>query len=359
MREVVFIKHKNSRARTVFLAVAALGCMIYASVFPQPAAASALRALRLCGGTVIPSLCLFLIAARVLADSGIAGALSAAEFPKRLFGVSGGGLLVMAVGFISGYPAGAATASGLCEKNNMSREEAGALLPFVNNAGPAFLVGAVGEGFFVDKRVGAVLLLAQTLSAIALVTITGRKRGFPDAALTSPENVNISTTVSSAISSGGATLVAICAFVTVFTVISDAVVSLLSFYGVDGTLSALVRGSLEITSGLYDLGHLSGGDPLVCVTAAGGLVGFSGISVMMQVFDSASRGGIPTSEYLRGKLLMALFCAVLSGTFYSAFCAKSIKNTMICVGIILVFGIVFTFAKKLLKKGGKMKTGVV
>ena len=359
MREVVFIKQKNSRIRAFSVAAAALGCMIYASAFPQPAAASALRALRLCGGTVVPSLCLFLIAARVLAESGIAGVLSAAEFPKRLFGVSGGGLLVMAVGLISGYPTGAATASGLCEKNNISREEAEALLPFVNNAGPAFLIGAVGNGMFGDKRVGIVILLAQTVSALALLAITGKRRDVYDAPVVISENTNISSVVSLAVVGGGAALISVCAFVTVFTVISDAAVNILSLFGIGGIVSALVRGAFEITSGLYDLGLLFGKNPLVCVTAAGGMVGFSGLSVMMQVFDSASRGGVPTGKYLRGKTLMALSCALLSGMFYAVFCEKSIKTTIMFGAIFLISGIVCTFIKKLSKKGGKMKTGVV
>ena len=358
MREVVFIKHKKTRTGMIFIGFAALGCMIYSLVCPQPAAASASRALRLCAGSVVPSLIVFIIAAKMLAGSGIARKLAGAELPKRLFGVSGGGLLVMTVGFISGYPAGSAAAAELVANGSMSEKEAGSLLPFTNNAGPAFLTGAVGAGMFGDVKAGIIMLAAQTLSSFALIFLTKNERlaNMKESDDAMPEKTaSAAKLIASSIAKGGSALVSICAFVTFFTVVSDAVNSVLMRFGANNIVCAVVSGIFEITSGLDLLGAFYADFPVISVGIAGGIIGFSGISVMMQVFDRAEEGNVPTVGYVSGKIasaaLTSLFCVFFASVVY----AKSIKTAVSAAGFLLVCFIVLILIKKLLKKCGKKR----
>ena len=356
MREVVFIKQKKLRTDMIFISVAALGCMIYALLFPQPAAASASRALRLCAGAVIPSLALFIIAAKMLAGSGIGQIFAGAERLKRRLGVSGGGLLVLVIGFISGYPAGSAAAAEMCRYGTLSKEEARSLLPYTNNAGPAFLVGAVGAKMLGDAKLGAILLVSQTLSSIILVLLTKRERS---------ANINISfnsanektqsasTLLASSVAGGGLALVSVCAFVTFFTVVSDAINAVFENLGVPDVFRAVVGGVFEITSGLDALGRIQNVDTTLTVALAGALVGFSGISVMMQVFDRAGDGGVPTDRYLTGKIFSAILTSSSAVVLTRIFYANSIKSVLFSALFLLVGVIVLILIKKLSKKCGK------
>lgn len=357
MREVVFIKHKNLRTDMIFIGMAALGCMIYALLFPQPAAASASRALRLCAGAVIPSLALFMIAAKMLASSGVGRILAGAERPKRLFGVSGGGLLVLAIGFISGYPAGSAASAEMCKSKMLSKEEARSLLPYTNNAGPAFLMGAVGTKMFGDAKLGLILLASQTLSSIILIFLTKKSRAckseinvdlIPDDA-----NKSASSVVASSIAGGGMALLSVCSYVTFFTVVSDAVNMVLVKFGAPDLLCAFVSGLFEITSGLDALGKIQNVDFCLVAAIAGALVGFSGISVMMQVVDRAGMGGVAVDRYLPGKLCSAVITSFFSSQFSILFYAKSIKTAAFTVGLLSFGIIVLIMIKKLSKKCGK------
>ena len=357
MREVIFIKHKKTRTDMIFIGAAALACMAYSIVFPQPAAAAASRALRLCAGSVIPALAIFIVAANILVGSGISVYLAGAELPKRLLGVSGGGLLTLIVGLISGYPAGSAASAELVSNGAMSKEEARSLLPFTNNAGPAFLVGAVGSKMFGDVKAGIIMLVAQTLSALLLVVMTKNERagcsGSPP--VTREEKTSAAGIVASSIAKGGSTLVSICAFITFFTVVSDALNSALAHFGANGVVCSVVAGFFEITSGLDLLGAEYAAEPIVNMGVAGGLVGFSGISVMMQVSDRAEKGGVPTDKYVAGKIasaaLTAFFCVVFAGIFY----AKSIKTALLRTIFLSVCFIVLILIKKLSKKCGKKR----
>lgn len=352
MREAVFIKPFRLSRDEIFLCLAAATGMIYALIFPQPAAASASRALRLCGGRVVPALCVFMIFAKILAGSGISEVLSAAERPKRL-GVSGGGLLAATIGLISGYPMGAAAAAELCRENKMSRREAGSLLPYINNAGPAFLIGAVGAGMFGEGRVGAIFLAAQTISSVILISFgkKSRKNIVSEKNVSEPKKKNPAGLVASSVAQGGLALVSVCAFVVFFTVISDAVVELLSLCGIENQfVFSAVRGFFEITSGLDSLGTLYAAYPVLSVMLGGAMIGFSGISVMMQVYDRSEVGGIPTRGYFRGKLLMSALTSLISADFYLAFCANDIKISVFAAGVFIIFLCVFIFGKKVLKK---------
>lgn len=358
MREVIDIKPFRMRVDEIFLCAAALLAMMYALIFPQPASASASRALSLCGGRVVPSLCVFMISAKMLVASGISRVFSAAKAPKRRGGVSGGGLTALAVGLISGYPMGAAAAAELCAENKMSREEAGTLLPFINNAGPAFLVGAVGVGMFGDARAGVVLLISQTAASALLLMLGVRRRAPAENEFYQKElpTRSVSGIIVSSIAGGGATLVSVCAFVVFFTVVSDAVAAFLAFCGIDNEfIIAAVRGFFEITSGLCDIGRLYGEYPLAAMAAGGAVTGFSGISVMLQVFDRAETGKINACGYFRGKAIMSAATSLFSVMLYLVFCAENIKTSVISAVCFVVAFIIPLFAEKLSKKCGKMK----
>ena len=70
MREVIFIK-LSKRFPSVFIFSAALAVMIFSVLFPAETAEAAKDGLSLCAEKVIPSLFMFVCAARLISKSGI------------------------------------------------------------------------------------------------------------------------------------------------------------------------------------------------------------------------------------------------------------------------------------------------
>ena len=122
--------------------LAALGLLLARSA----EAAQAVRdGLSLCAGSVIPALFPF------LAVSGLLTALDAGASPAlgplaRLLGCSQAGARAFLLGLTGSYPVGARTVAQLYRRGGISRREAGRLLMFSNNCGPAFILGVAGLG---------------------------------------------------------------------------------------------------------------------------------------------------------------------------------------------------------------------
>lgn len=126
---------------------------------PSGAAQAVYNALILCVKNVIPTLFPYMVISTLfghLWPCFLCRARIGKAFSK-LFALNGSCSAAVIIGLAAGFPVGAKTAvclyqDGLCEK-----EEAQRLCAFCNNTGPAFVVGAIGAGFFGSAALGAAL----------------------------------------------------------------------------------------------------------------------------------------------------------------------------------------------------------
>ncbi len=298
---------KKERAVSIFLCIVCLFAVGFAVLRPQLAAGAAFSALTLCATRIVPSLFLFMVAAKMLAGCGFAAFFSRVTRGalERLFGVSPYGAAVILLGLLSGYPTGAVVAGEYLAAGKMERAEAERILPFATAASPAFLVGAVG-GMFGSVRFGALLLAAQSVSALALLLFTRGKGGAvrpPEAT----EKKNTFAVLASAIKGSGHASLAVCSFVTFFYVFSAMV---LHIFPLAGGAAALVSGVMEISCGFSRLATLGEN----CFF--GGLIlGFGGFSVFLQTADALGEAGVNPGRYLLCKCAQALLCAALAALF--------------------------------------------
>lgn len=155
--------------------LAALGLLLARSA----EAAQAVRdGLALCAGSVIPALFPF------LAVSGLLTALDAGESPAlgplaRLLGCSQAGARAFLLGLTGSYPVGARTVAQLYRRGGISRREAGRLLLFSNNCGPAFILGVAGLGCFGSLRAGVLLWGVHILAALVIALALPRRAAEP------------------------------------------------------------------------------------------------------------------------------------------------------------------------------------
>ncbi len=302
---------KKERVASIFLCIVCLFAVGFAVLRPQLTAGAAFSALTLCATRVVPSIFLFMVVAKMLAGCGFAALFSRVSHGalERLFGVSPYGAAVILLGLLSGYPTGAVVAGEYLAAGKMERAEAARILPFATAASPAFLVGAVG-GMFDDTRFGAVLLVAQSASALALLLFTrGMGRGVmpPDDA----EKKNMFSVLASAIKGSGYASLAVCSFVTFFYVFSAMV---LHIFPLAGEAAVLLSGVLEISCGFSRLAAFGENCFL------GGLIlGFGGFSVFLQTADALGNTGVNMGRYLLCKCAQALLCGALAALFGMAF----------------------------------------
>ena len=300
------------RSPQIWLCLPLCGLLVWFLADAAEVRRTASEALALCARSVIPALFPFLAVSSLLVSLGFGQWLSpcfsglmASLF--RLPGLAGSALLL---GLVAGYPIGAQTAAGLYQSRLLTRAEAERLLAFCNNSNPVFLISVLGSGVFGSTRTGLWLWLIHVASALA-VGLLFRGRDTPSSPRHIPRPIHsgktaFSATFVSAVRGAATAMLSICAFVTLFSVLSAP----LSRLG--APLGPLLTGSLE----LFSLTPRLTPDRSGFILAAG-CTGWGGVSVLCQTAAVLEASGLSLRPCVLGKLaqglLSALLAALMSG----------------------------------------------
>ena len=120
--------------------------------------------------SVLPSLLPFFIVSKLLLDSPFTGKMSRlmGSVMEPVFGVPGAGAAALVPGILCGYPVGAAACADLYGLGLLEKAEAERLSAFSSNAGPFFVVGAVGAAMGRSPGAGVVLLATHIAAGLTV-----------------------------------------------------------------------------------------------------------------------------------------------------------------------------------------------
>ena len=284
-------------------------------LYTEPVHAAVGEALRLCAGSLIPSLFPAMVVTSFLVESGASRGLGRAfdRWMRFLFRVPGTCMASLLPGLVAGYPVGAKTALALYESGQCSREEEERLLSFANNAGPAFLLGTVGVGMYSSLRLGVLLYLSHSLSALMVGMLFRFWKG-REAPPSSPplagKRGSLAAAFTKSVGNAATSALHVTAFVTFFSAASCVLFE-------SGFLPALacgvglpipfLAGLMEMTGGIRGLVMEDG--PVAMVAF---LVGWAGFSVHFQVLSFVGEKQLSLVPYFVGKLLQGGMAAGLT-----------------------------------------------
>lgn len=336
----------RSQIKSIFLATIAISMAMILVLYPEQAVFSSVRGLKIWWEVVFPALLPFFITAEMLMGFGVVHFLGVILEPlmRPIFRVPGVGGFVMAVGLISGNPMGAKLTSKLREQKLISKEEGERLVSFTSTAGPLFIFGAVGVGFFESTSVGIILAIAHYLGSflvgfimrfhkinVPLTPIKERKSGMLFVrAIRSLHQARIldgrpiGQLLGEAVTSAVQTLLLIGGFIIIFSVIthlinyvgiamilSNLLSIFLSIFHIPVELSrSLFTGFFEMTLGSQLASTLTNIPLLFKLAIVSALIGFNGLSIHAQVVSMLSRTDIRYVPYLFARILHAL-CSCL------------------------------------------------
>lgn len=309
---------------------------VFLLIFSNNNLSSAKTGLSLWANSVVPSLLPFFIATELLSYTNIISFLgkSLTKFMKPFFNVPGEGAFPFIMGIISGYPMGAKIVSNFKEQGICTKEECERLLAFTNNSGPLFIIGTIGVGLFRDTKTGILLFITHILACITVGFLfrwwkTNKRKNklSLDNSVSSSNTISISNlgeVLASSIMNAINTIFLIGGFIVLFSVIISILKSSGFIKGLASTLSPLLN-MLDI-SGKFSEGFISGLIELtngVCIISAipnkflstnviicAFLLGFGGISIILQILSITSKAKISIRPYIIGKLLQAIFAAL-------------------------------------------------
>ena len=264
---------------------------------------------------------------------------------RPIFNVPGCGAYAMLMGIISGYPIGAKIVTNFMENGICSKEECERLLAFTNNSGPLFIIGTVGISLFGNSLIGILLFITHLLACLTVGILfrfwkfnktsynNSHSNSFPKSTTTNVSFSNLGEVLSKAISSATNTILMIGGFVVLFSVIlsilensnfisiiSSALEPIFSIFRINNNfISGFVSGIIELTNGIQKISTITCKQISTNIILCAMLLGFGGISILLQVFSITSKTDISIKPYIIGKILHGIFAGIYTYIFISSF----------------------------------------
>ncbi len=257
------------------------------------------QAFLLCTDVLIPSVFPF------MALTCIAGAASGAKSNGRAAGAFGKVFCcppetagVWLFSMLGGYPVGASMSAQLLERGEITPSQSRTLTLICFNAGPAFVINAMGMGMLGSKKAGTLVFAAVCTASVLSGIIAGRlyKSDFKRAeTVKRTEQNSMAQAVVQGVYTAGRNMLGICAWVLFFS----AVISLVLLLPVKKEVLDFAVMLLEVTQGCA---RGAAGFSLPAVAA---FVSFGGVCVLCQVLSIAQKSAVKLSEILITRLISA------------------------------------------------------
>lgn len=309
-------------------------CLLIFSKSNLPAVKSGLA---LWANSVVPSLFPFFVATELLMHTNVITLFGNLlnRFMKPFFNIRGEGAFAFVMGMISGYPVGAKIASNFRQNNICSKEECERLLSFTNNSGPLFIIGTVGILMFKNTTIGILLFITHLLACVTVGFIfrywkKDKNTFHTNSSVTSFNQAkktasfsNLGEILAESITSSISTILLIGGFVVIFS-------SIISIFKASGLLNSLtvlfsplfeilkidpsfiqglLTGVLESTNGIHTISSIACKKLSFNLIFTAFLLGFGGISVLLQVWSITSKTDLSIKPYVYGKILHGLLAA--------------------------------------------------
>ena len=274
------------------------------------ASSGIINGLKICSGVIIPSLFPFMVFSAFVIKSGTY--IKIGKIIGRPINLAfnlprcSSGAVIM--GFLGGYPIGISMTSELLKLGAIEKREAKRLALFSVNAGPAFVISAVGGVIYQSKNIGIILFASVVLSSLTIGIFMGIYSRIKGEKATEKTILKSNTTIPvafvSATESAARAILSICVWVVTFS----AVISFVKLLSIPNEASILLCGALEVTSGC----SMSVGVLPIGVTAA--LISFSGFCIFFQILPHLKNIGIKFSVFFLSRIV----CAILSFIYCTA-----------------------------------------
>lgn len=306
---------KKNYGRQLSLITAALFIFLII-ISPKVCTAGAAKGLILAGKVIIPSLFPFTACVLFIMKSGGLELLGfAAPFTKRVFHLSPELFSLMLLSFIGGYPVGAKLLNEAVKSGKLSKENAGTMLNYCVNAGPAFVVLAIGGGILGSKITGYILLAAHIAASLILSVFFGFQIKKEDTVQgKKAENLSSADNFVAAVSDAASAVFSVCAYVIFFSTVNE----YMNYAAQRIRLLKYISPLLEVTNAVTGMRN-------IIIIAF--LLGFAGISIWCQIISVGKLIKInfavfTLSRILHG-LISALLCAILLKAFGIAITASA------------------------------------
>ncbi len=306
---------KLKKIKNIKVIVCTFLCLLFAYIlikYPSVCAEGVKEGLELCLQTMIPSLFPFLVLASFASSSGVIdffGKKSDAFF-KKFFGLSGAAGSCVIFSLFGGFPVGCSMASSLYGQNRINSSEAKRIALGCVNAGPAFVIGAVGTMMLSSRKAGIIIFASLSLSSLAIAFLT-RFFVSSDNASSLPEanNFSVAQAVVSSVYNASKSMFSVCGWILLFSCFLGFLSSIVQ----NEKLLIVLKSVLEVSLGCNEA--VKEKNPAI-ITA---ILGWSGLCVHCQVFAYITKIGLKIKYFFCARFFQALLSSFICGILLKLF----------------------------------------
>jgi hypothetical protein len=249
---------------------------------------------------------------------------------------------LLATGLLGGYPVGAQSVALLHHRRQLSDAQASRMLPFCNNAGPAFIFGVLGSLF--SNRWIPWLLWGLHITSAVLVGLLLPECKTENHVQMTPKIVRVTDAISQSLKS----MSLVCGWVVLMRIVLE-FIDKWFLWLFPLPVEVILSGILELSNGCIRLVTVEN-EGLRFLIAAG-LLSQGGVCVTLQTFSAAEK--ISMHLYLPGKILQCCISIFLS--YYCQFAyffANSYRCKSLPIAALAIIVIITAFLHVSEKKSG-------
>lgn len=280
--------------------------------FPLLSAEGIRKGLELCAGTMIPSLFPFLVISSFAVSSGITqlSTNKLETFFRKVLGLSPTAGMVVFFSLWSGFPVGCSMASSLLSENKISSDEAKRIMLSSVNAGPAFVICAVGTMMLSSLKAG-VIIYASLTSASLIITFLSRfiLPELKEKNKTVSEAPDFSEALVTSVYSASKSMFSICGWILLFSCF----LNIMSGKCDNEAFSTIFNSMAEVSFGCKSFAK--SGNPVILSA----VIGWGGLCVHCQVLPFVRKSGLKLRYFFCGRFL------------------HSMLSPLICAGLVKIF----------------------
>lgn len=296
-------------------------CILYI-INPAIYSTSCLNAVSAWGLKVFPLLFPFFIFTRLIINLCDIKPNFMDKFFKKSYHAPTGSFFIFCLSILSGYPMGAKLISTYYENGNISKEDAKKMLSFCSVSGPMFMIGTVGVAILNSYKAGLIILICNLIACLINGFIFRGKPANSKPNYTSQkkkENLLSDCVYDSLISIlvVGAYMVLSFSIITaltqtqILTNLANAICCVPLLNNSQNIVVGFLSGLIEITHGIISIGF-SNISLATKTFLSSGLIGFGGISIIMQSSSFLNKVNISIKYIIIQKLCQALICFAVS-----------------------------------------------
>jgi len=217
------------------------------------------------------------------------------------------GTATMLPSFLCGYPTGAITCSTLYSQKKISKRQGETLSAYVNNAGPAFVIGTIGTVMCHSQAIGFILLTAHLSASLTIMILFRKyqKNIFQNKhRQMEPINIPLGQQLGESLLKAVRQMASVGGYIIFFA----ALIGILKEIGIT---NGFFLGFLEITSGINHIISSLPADNFIpsllqILPIISLLLGWSGLCIHLQIISILTKSGLRCKYFIVGKIFHAL-----------------------------------------------------